>query len=424
MSEQTALYSSYMYSYPHKTAYRTLHPPVSLGDRLKALAGREASLYFHIPFCRTKCGYCNLFSQQTCDASRVDDYLNALDRQAEQLSSFSGGLRFTSFALGGGTPLLLSNVQLERLFQSAERFGVSPSQVFTSVETSPDYTSPSVLQLLREYGVERLSIGVQSFDERELRALKRSIAPDTIREALEQVSLADFRQFNIDLIYGVEGQTVNSFLHSLNSALSYHPNEMFIYPLYVRQGTGIHSKLSEDACLEIYNVARQVLLEAGFMQTSMRRFVRRDTVEQEFSCGDEVMLSCGSGGRSYLGDLHVATPYAVRQTAIRQEIDRYIATTDFTVANNGVVLSADEQRRRFLIKNLMYYRGVDIAEYEQRFGRSFPSDELQEFFQRQWIEEQAGYVRLTPSGMACSDYIGQCFTSPSVRELMDGYVYP
>ena len=147
--QQISRYVSYMYSYPHKTAYRTLTPPVSLSPYLERLEGREASLYFHIPFCAHKCGYCNLFSQQCCDAERISLYLHTMRRQAEQLSVAAQGLKFTSFAVGGGTPLILDEGQLEELFCLAELFGVHPSRVFTSVETSPEYTQKSVLRQLR-----------------------------------------------------------------------------------------------------------------------------------------------------------------------------------------------------------------------------------------------------------------------------------
>ena len=114
--QQISRYVSYMYSYPHKTAYRTLTPPVSLSPYLERLEGREASLYFHIPFCAHKCGYCNLFSQQCCDAERISLYLHTMRRQAEQLSVAAQALKFTSFAVGGGTPLILDEGQLEELF--------------------------------------------------------------------------------------------------------------------------------------------------------------------------------------------------------------------------------------------------------------------------------------------------------------------
>ena len=414
--QQISRYVSYMYSYPHKTAYRTLTPPVSLSPYLERLEGREASLYFHIPFCAHKCGYCNLFSQQCCDAERISLYLHTMRRQAEQLSVAAQGLKFTSFAVGGGTPLILDEGQLEELFCLAELFGVHPSRVFTSVETSPEYTQKSVLRQLRARGVERLSM--------ELKKLKRRPGLGTVVGALENIVEAGFPQFNLDLIYGIEGQTVESFMRSLNTALTYRPNELFIYPLYVRPGTRIDVRSTDDIGYAIYKSARELLVGQGFVQTSMRRFVRRETTETEFSCGDEVMLSCGAGGRSYLGNLHYATPYAVRQQAIADEIDHYIRTTDFMTAANGFLLSTEEMQIRFIIKNLMYHRGVDLAEYEKRFGEKPDRNLFREFTDRGWIEETGRIVRLTEEGMAYSDYIGQAFISPVVRKLMSEYVYP
>ena len=422
--QQISRYVSYMYSYPHKTAYRTLTPPVSLSPYLERLEGREASLYFHIPFCAHKCGYCNLFSQQCCDAERISLYLHTMRRQAEQLSVAAQALKFTSFAVGGGTPLILDEGQLEELFCLAELFGVHPSRVFTSVETSPEYTQKSVLRQLRARGVERLSMGVQSFNETELKKLKRRSGLGTVVGALENIVEAGFPQFNLDLIYGIEGQTVESFMRSLNTALTYRPNELFIYPLYVRPGTRINVRSTDDIGYAIYKSARELLVGQGFVQTSMRRFVRRETTETEFSCGDEVMLSCGAGGRSYLGNLHYATPYAVRQQAIADEIDHYIRTTDFMTAANGFLLSTEEMQIRFIIKNLMYHRGVDLAEYEKRFGEKPDRNLFREFTDRGWIEETGRIVRLTEEGMAYSDYIGQAFISPVVRKLMSEYVYP
>lgn len=422
--QQISRYVSYMYSYPHKTAYRTLTPPVSLSPYLERLEGREASLYFHIPFCAHKCGYCNLFSQQCCDAERISLYLHTMRRQAEQLSVAAQGLKFTSFAVGGGTPLILDEGQLEELFCLAELFGVHPSRVFTSVETSPEYTQKSVLRQLRARGVERLSMGVQSFNETELKKLKRRPGLGTVVGALENIVEAGFPQFNLDLIYGIEGQTVESFMRSLNTALTYRPNELFIYPLYVRPGTRINVRSTDDIGYAIYKSARELLVGQGFVQTSMRRFVRRETTETEFSCGDEVMLSCGAGGRSYLGNLHYATPYAVRQQAIADEIDHYIRITDFMTAANGFLLSTEEMQIRFIIKNLMYHRGVDLAEYEKRFGEKPDRNLFREFTDRGWIEETGRIVRLTEEGMAYSDYIGQAFISPVVRKLMSEYVYP
>lgn len=424
MTQTFPRYVDYMYSYPHKTAYRTFPSPVSLVPYLEQMEGRNASLYFHIPFCSHKCGYCNLFSLQTNSEETIAAYLDTLHKQAKQLAPFIGGLHFESFAIGGGTPLLLNVPQLEQLFNTAALLGVYPSRAFTSVETSPEYADTARLNVLKQVEVSRVSIGIQSFLDEELRALRRRPRGNTINQALESIREMDFPYFNIDLIYGIKGQTVESFLYSLKSALRFRPNELFIYPLYVRQGTGITERESDDICYQMYCAACDLLQSEGFLQTSMRRFILHHSEDVEVSCGDEVMLSCGSGGRSYLGDLHYATRYTVDQRCIAEEIRQYIADTDFTVAQNGFILSVEEQKKRFIIKNLMYYSGIDKAEYYRRFGETTDAISIfRQLEERQWIESTSDRIRLTPEGLGYSDYIGQLFISPQIRQLMETYSY-
>lgn len=425
MNQPLSRYVDYMYSYPHKTAYRPFSSPVSLFPYLEQVEGRNASLYFHIPFCSHKCGYCNLFSLQTNRGEYITAYLNTLRRQAQQLAPLTTGLAFDSFAIGGGTPLLLTVPQLEFLLDTAALFGVHPSNAFTSIETSPEYADTARLNLLKQAGVARVSIGIQSFQDKELIALKRRPRQDSICQALNAIQKMDFPYFNIDLIYGIKGQTVESFLYSLEQALQFQPNELFIYPLYVRQGTAITERESDAVCFQMYCAACDFLKERGFLQTSMRRFIQHSSTDAEVSCGDEVMLSCGSGGRSYLGDLHYATRYTVCQRCIGEEIDKYMSTTDFTVVRNGFILSQKEQQQRFIIKNLMYYMGIDKAEYERRFGKPLEMIPLfQQLAEHQWIKEtDNGRICLTPEGMGYSDYIGQLFVTSEIRQLMETYSY-
>ena len=136
---------------------------------------------------------------------------------------------------------LLTVPQLEYILDTAALFGVHPSHTFTSVETSPEYADPTRLDLLKQAGVARVSIGVQSFLDEELTALKRRPRQDMINQALEAIRKRQFPFFNIDLIYGIKGQTVASFLYSLEQALLFQPNELFIYPLYVRPGRCLFS---------------------------------------------------------------------------------------------------------------------------------------------------------------------------------------
>jgi len=423
MKEKLSPYIQYMYSYPHKTAYRTFATPIYIGDYTDIPGKEHASLYFHIPFCRYKCGYCNLFSIAGCSTDGMDAYLKAMEKQVEQLAPMFSDWQFSSFAIGGGTPLLLTSGQMERLWKMAGWLGVDPLQTPVAIETSPEFASLESLLTLKERGVQRISIGIQSFREQELKQLRRFSSPATVRKALETIREVDFPSFNVDLIYGMEGQTVESFTDSIRQALSYQPTGLFVYPLYVRPEMVAVKRVPDEECMRFYRIAVQLLREAGYKQTSMRRFIRKESVEMEFSCGDEVMLACGAGGRSYLGDLHTATPYAVRTQEIRSVLRQYADTVDHRFIRHGYLLSEEKKRRRFMIKNLMYYKGLDRHEYEERFG-TFPElPVLGMLRERGWIKTQASVFYLTEEGLAWSDYIGQLFISPAVREAMEAYSF-
>lgn len=421
MKKKVPQYLHYMYSYPHKTAYRTFSPAIDMANHIENIGEREASLYFHIPFCRYKCGFCNLFSQQSCNTSRIDAYLDSMERHVMQVSELTNNLQFSAFVIGGGTPLVLTAEQLDRLFNFSLSFGISPGDISTSIETSPDYADAGKLSLLKERGVSRLSIGVQSFLTAELQQIRRRIAVDTVEAALETISRIGFRRFNIDLIYGIEGQTVDSFLYSIRKALTYRPTELFLYPLYVRNGVGISTKARNESLYEMYKAGRDLLIGHGFRQTSMRRFVSNANVDPDYSCGDETVISCGCGGRSYIGDLHFATPYAVGQQNIKSIIDNYNQTVDFMHVTNGFLLSQEEKRLRYIIKNLMYYRGIERKHYKLRFGHEIPESIFQTLIESGFVEDRDGFIRLTEEGLGFSDDIGQLFISPEVKQRMDSY---
>ena len=231
-------YIQYMYSYPHKTAYRPLHG-IRLEDYLAPCKDMQNSLYFHVPFCEAKCGYCNLFSVTGKKEADCDAYLDAMERQAEQIAHvLPCGMHFSDLTLGGGTPLYLNERQLQRIFSMARHyFGFRKGDGPILVETSPRQTTTEKLQLLKENGTTRISIGVQSFHANELHALQRIHTPADAREALQRIRKVGFSCVNLDLIYGIPDQTEESLHGSLQEALTFAPEELFVYPLYIKKGT-------------------------------------------------------------------------------------------------------------------------------------------------------------------------------------------
>lgn len=399
------------------------------------------SLYAHIPFCEVRCGFCNLFTRIGAPDELTTRYLDALDRQAAAVREALGDaspVRFATAAFGGGTPTFLTASELERLCDIAEkRTGVDLRAVPLSVETSPATATADRLALLADRGATRLSIGVQSFVEAEARAAVRPQHRADVEAALGRIRDTGVPVLNIDLIYGIDGQTERSWRESLDAALAWRPEELYLYPLYVRPLTGL-GRLQDPAAadrewderrLRLYRYGRDHLLAHGYEQVSMRMFRRADAGPagpDDYACQTDGMIGLGCGARSYTSALHYSFDYAVDMREIRSIIDTYTETEDFSRAEVGRAVDADEARRRHLLQSLLQAGGMPVAGYEERFGSSPFTDfagELGRFEALGWLDADApeGLLRLSPEGLAYSDGLGPELFSPAVRAAMSAY---
>ncbi|MFD7611530.1 STM4012 family radical SAM protein [Streptomyces sp. NPDC059828] len=431
-------YQSYVYAYPHKTAYRPLADRPSLRELWAAERKDALSLYLHIPFCGVRCGFCNLFTRIGAPDELTTRYLDALERQATAVREALGDadpVRFTAAAFGGGTPTFLTAAELARLCDIAEQgMGADLGTVPLSVETSPATATADRLAVLAERGATRLSIGVQSFVDEEARAAVRPQRRADVDAALGRIRDAGFPVLNIDLIYGIDGQTGATWRRSLDAALSWRPEELYLYPLYVRPLTGLGRRAAADADeawdaqrLRLYREGRDHLLAHGYEQVSMRMFRRADAPAQgpdDHACQTDGMIGLGCGARSYTSGLHYSFDYAVDMGEIRRIIDDYTSADDFSRAEVGRPIDGNEARRRHLLQSLLQSRGMPVAEYAARFG-NHPGDdfpvELSGFAERGWLEETGGLLRLTAEGLAHSDALGPAMFSPAVRSAMVAY---
>ncbi len=415
-------YLQYMYSYPHKTAYRPLEN-LSLKEYAPLFAGGGHGLYLHIPFCETKCGYCNLFSVAGEDAA-ADRYLDAVERQCRQYAALLKpyGAEFSEAVIGGGTPFFLTGAQMERMFDLLDTYFCFHADRGLIIETAPNQTTAEKLAVIRRAGAVRVSMGVQSFSDRELAVLGRRHDAARAMEALALLKSFDFPCVNVDFIYGIPGQTAESLCASLSKALSYEPDEIFLYPLYVKHGAGLVRKgvvPDPAAAYAQYLCAGRFLRENGFRQDSMRRFVRGSGKRAFSECGFGTSLALGCGGRSYAGNLHFCSPYAITRKDCLLRLDEYENTDDFTRITHGIVLSEEEIRRRYVIRHLLICPGLERVRYRQRFH----SDVTDDFpVLKDWMEcgfvQETEFLFLTKEGLGLSDYLGPQLISPRVGAAM------
>jgi oxygen-independent coproporphyrinogen-3 oxidase len=427
-------YQGYAYAYPHKSAYRELTPPVDLAH-LWAQEDRGALFaYVHIPFCTYRCGFCNLFALGSPGEDLVERYIGQLVQQLAVVGSLLGARRFGRFALGGGTPSYLTALQLETVLLAVQRhLGLDLQSIPAGIEVSPETATHERLQLCREAGIDRVSMGVQSFSDAELQALMRPAQPGEVAAAVGVIRALGFPLLNLDLIYGIAGQSLASFEQSLVTALSFEPEELYLYPLYVRPRTGLGRRQPRepgpsDQRMQMYLLARERLQDAGYQQISMRMFrsaQARAVDGPVYCCQEDGMVGVGCGARSYTRALHYSDPYGMERASVSHILRQYIEAPaeSFARARHGFALEAAEQRRRYVIQSLLTWPGLDERAYAARFGTSVMADlpQLAELLSEGLGVRDGDQLALTAEGLAQSDAIGPWLNSPAVTGRMQGH---
>ncbi|MBN1679057.1 MAG: radical SAM family heme chaperone HemW [Anaerolineae bacterium] len=242
----------------------------------------DTACYFHIPFCRTRCSYCD-FNTYTGQDSLIPHYMHALATEV-RLVGVSATVEVTTLFFGGGTPSLIPandlNVVLDSCRQSFELAGDAE----ISLEANPGTISRSYLYSLRQYGVNRLSIGMQSAHARELNLFERTHQLGDVRLAVEAARDAGFENISLDLIYGIPLQTLDDWRISLDTALDMRPDHLSLYALGVEDGTPLHGWIADgrfpspdpDLAADMYEWASERLAQAGFEQYEISNWARPD----------------------------------------------------------------------------------------------------------------------------------------------------
>jgi len=242
------------------------------------MSEQEAGLYVHVPFCKTKCPYCDFYS--ITNLSMVDVWLAALAKEAELYHAEWGV--FDSLYVGGGTPTVLEDKQLISLFEKVfDHFTFSDNTEIT-LEANPDDITPEKLELMKSLGINRLSIGVQSFNDNDLRFLKRRHSREGAMRALRQLHKAGFHNFGIDLMYCLPGQAEEGWLENLTEALAFHPTHLSCYEMTIEKKTpfgrmaekGALKTPSEEQGRDFFLLTSRFLEENGFVHYEISNFAR------------------------------------------------------------------------------------------------------------------------------------------------------
>jgi len=237
-----------------------------------------SGLYIHVPFCLSKCPYCDFYS--TTDHSLIPRWLNALEMEIRIYQDQFPVI--DTLYLGGGSPSRLSDQQIESLLKLIqERFPFGPGSEIT-IEVNPNDLNPSKVQKYRDLGINRISLGVQSFDDRELLFLRRHHKAEDTQKALEWIREAGFTNLGIDLIYGLPGQTIGQWLATLEKTLTFQPEHLSCYQLTIAKGTlfwGLKEKgrlnpVSETDEETFFLTTSRFLEDRGYLHYEISNFAR------------------------------------------------------------------------------------------------------------------------------------------------------
>jgi len=239
---------------------------------------KTAGLYIHIPFCRSKCGYCDFYS--VTSLHQIPDFLKALEREMEIYRREMD--RFDSLYLGGGTPSVLTIRDFTNILSQIDKIFSFASDTEITVEVNPADVDRKYLESLRQLGVNRLHIGVQSFDEEVLSFLERKHSSRHAVLAIESAQKAGFDNMGLDLIYGVPGQDRQSWLDNLSLAVSFDVAHLSCYqltleartPLGIRQQRGEFSLPGEEIQHELFITTSETLEDAGYVNYEVSNFAK------------------------------------------------------------------------------------------------------------------------------------------------------
>ncbi|MGI6127496.1 MAG: radical SAM family heme chaperone HemW [Planifilum sp.] len=379
------------------------------------------AVYIHIPFCTNKCHYCD-FTAYVVKGQPVDEYLSALEREMAMWVRDVPPGPIRSIFIGGGTPTVLTPAQMERLLSSIRRFfpNWSGDLEFT-VEANPGTTGPDLLRVMREGGVNRLSLGVQTFRPDLLVRIGRIHGVEDVLRSVEQARAAGFDNLSLDLIFGLPDQRVEDMEHSLEQALSLEPDHLSVYSLKVEENTLFHvlyeqGRLplpSEDDELAMYQLTRRRLAEAGYIQYEISNFARPGR-ESRHNCTywlNEEYYGLGAGAHGYVGGRRHANVRGIR------EYLQHCREGRLPLAERNRVPEAEAMENEMIL-GLRLLQGVDRSRFYRRFGQGMEEvfgPVLTSLRERQLLTEKEGRYALTEQGLLFGNEVFAAFVGEAKR---------
>jgi len=358
-----------------------------------------AGLYVHVPFCLTRCGYCD-FNAYAGLGHLADRYVDALQREADLVAGEWRDERFASVFLGGGTPTTLEPSHLESLLvHFRDSFDIAPDAEIT-IEANPDTVDEPKLAAQRDAGYTRLSMGAQSFDEGVLLSLERVHSPDSVRRAFAAARAAGHDNVNLDLIYGAEGETLESWRRTLEETIELDPEHVSAYALTIEPATPLGREVATgrrpapdpDLQADMFTLACELLGAAGYEHYEISNWAKpgRECVHNLGYWESRPYLGLGAGAHSYRAD---------RRWWNLRPPQQYLDTVESGQQPTGgeELLTHDDRRLELVSLGLRTTRGLAVDDIDLA--------KVQPFLEVGLVIRSNGHLVITERGMLLANEV-------------------
>ena len=366
-------------------------------------------IYVHVPFCRSKCQYCDFYSLTEKNDRLLDAYMHAVCRHIKEAGALAPEYLVDTIYFGGGTPTFFGAEGLSTILAAIRKsFDVAPSAEIT-FEANPDSVSDRLLKRLRSEGFNRVSLGIQCDDDDMLKKLGRPHSYLQAQNAVARIRKHGFKNLSLDLMYGLPGQTLESWESTLVNVLQLAPEHISCYGLKVEPGTPLYDY--QDCCnlpdddmqADMYLSAVEILRQHGYRQYEISNFCRKGNVSRH-------NLKYWTGGEWLGFGPNASSDFAGRQFSVVRDLTGYIDG----IRSGGQVLrevhqiSNRERAGEYLMLRLRIASGIDPKEYEKRFLMPFaPLEKAMMQFKDRGLALKTfdGRWHLTPEGFLLSNSI-------------------
>lgn len=364
---------------------------------------KELELYIHIPFCVRKCAYCDFLSGPA-DYEAQRSYKEALIREIENVESFVDS-EVSSIFIGGGTPSVFSEQWMAEVLEKVYTHFTVRQDAEISIEANPGTVNLKKLAVYRQAGINRISFGCQSADNRELKMLGRIHTWEEFLESFSMAREAGFSNINVDLMSGLPGQSLQSWEESLHKTAQLKPEHISAYSLIVEEGTPFASQKlelpDEEEERKMYERTREILEDWGYHQYEISNYARpgRECRHNLGYWQRKEYLGLGLGSASLVGETRFSNT---------RNMENYLNNSDSAakIREEREILTVQEQMEEFMFLGLRMTEGISVTEFREVFGVSLEQiygKVLEKYKKLELLEERGGRLRLTRKGISVSN---------------------